>query len=329
VSFFLKSPRGRIFFFLLASAPLYSLEFSILNKGDTIFQEIYIDYGEARNNYYYNFGVLGLEPGARHTINIYSEDEILFCTFYLYGISQESYIIENVAIEQNSIVYILPEHYREFPDEYRDLTDPDAVYGATPIDRSRGFPSMPEVINEDSIESRNIVDLEIFNYTNSPIFRVYLDAGKTKGLENFLNTDVLLPSESITLHIPLDPGNEYSLRLKSSGESSFIKKISLPLESDFLVFYDSDDVNGTAPRTVSLRNNTAEEITEIFLIDQVSSRKEELLKGDILAPDETREVLVLENFGLCDIVARTAGKGKIYIFDKDIKKDSTIPISDD
>jgi len=295
-----------------------------LNKGDTIFQEIFIDYGE-EHNYYYNFGVLGLEPGARHNINIYSEEEILFCTFYFYGISQESYIIENVAIEQNSIVYILPEHYREFPDEYTDLTDPDAVYGAQPIDRSLMFPKM---IDEDSQEARNLVDLEIFNYTNSPVFRVYLDSKDTEGKENLLNTDVLLPSESITLHLPLDTETSYILKLIGPDENIFTKDISLPLDADFLVFYDSDNINGVVPRTISLENMTDEEITEVYLIDQISSKKMELLKGQVLSPDETREVLILENFEICDIVARTAGKSKIYIFDKDIRSASTIPITD-
>jgi len=328
VSYFLKSPISRIFLFLFVSTSLYSIEFSIVNKGDTIFQEIYIDYGQEHNNYYYNFGVQGLEPGARHNINIYSNEEILFCTFYLYGISQESYIIENVAIEQNSVVYILPEHYREFPEEYKDLNDPDAVYGAQPIDRNKRQPDLPDLITEDSLESRNIIDVEIFNYTNSPIFRVYLDKESVKGKENLLQKDVLQPSESITLHLPLDPGTSYDLRLMGSEKEIFSKHISLPMDADFLVFYDSDNINGTIPQKISLHNMTNEEITEVYLIDQVSSKKLELLNGKMLAPDETREILVVENYGVCDIVARTAGKRKIYIFDRNIKSDSKINISD-
>ena len=82
--------RAVLVIMLFISLPLFSLDFSILNKGDIIFQEIFIDSGIEQNNYYHNFGVQGLEPGARHNVNIFSTEEILFCSFYLYGISRKA-----------------------------------------------------------------------------------------------------------------------------------------------------------------------------------------------------------------------------------------------
>ncbi|QEN07478.1 hypothetical protein EXM22_05535 [Oceanispirochaeta crateris] len=313
---------------LVLNLPLFSLDFSILNKGDIIFQEIYIDSGSEQNNYYHNFGVQGLEPGARHNINIYSTEDILFCSFYLYGISQESYIIENVAIEQKSVVYILPEHYREFPDAYPDLTDPDAVYGARPIERDRVFSEPPDLLNEDSLEPKNLVDIEVFNYTNYPVFRIFLDKNDDSGETNLLSREVLKPSESLTLHLPLEEEQEYKLKLKSGDGKTFIKALELPMDADFLVFYDSDSVSQFSSVLIELQNDSAEELIEVFLIDQVNAKKKELLNGIIMAPQETREILIQENYSLCDIMAKTAGMKKIYLLDQNILENKKITITD-
>jgi hypothetical protein len=331
VSYDLNSKLSRtvfIFSLLFLTESLHSLDFSILNKGKIIFQEIYIDSGEEENNYYHNFGVQGLEPGARHNVNIYSPEEILFCSFYLYGISQESYIIENVAIEQNSIVYILPEHYREFPDEYPDLTDPDAVYGAQPIPRDRMFSDPPDLLNEDSLEPQNLVDIEVFNYTNFPVFRIFLDKEKVPGTENLLVGEVLQSSESRTLHLPLEEGKTYTLHLKGADGKTFSKTLKVPMDADFLVYYDNDRIKDFSSVIIYLQNKTDEEIIEVFLIDQIKSRKQELLMGDILDPGENREILIQENFSICDIMAKTAGKRKIYLLDHDIISEGTVTISD-
>ncbi|MDC7232228.1 MAG: hypothetical protein PQJ58_03270, partial [Spirochaetales bacterium] len=267
-----------------------SLDFSILNKGDIIFQEIYIETEDDGNSYYHNFGVLGLEPGARHNIHIYSPDELLFCSFYLYGISNESYIIENVAIEQGSIVYILPEHYIEFPETYTDLNDPDAVYGAKPYDRTRHFADLPELVNEDSFEPRGMVDVEIFNYTNSPVFRVYLEQDGIALEENYLTGGVMLPSESRTLSLPVQEGSTWKIKLAGPEDIVFTKDISSDMEADFLVFYDTDNLSLINNRTVFIQNDTELELTEVYLINQETSTREELLEGEVLRPLESRGV---------------------------------------
>ena len=241
---------------------------------------------------------------------------------------QESYIIENVAIEQNSVVYILPEHYREFPENYSDLTDPDAVYGAQLIARDRVFSDPPDLMNEDSLEQQNLVDIEVFNYTNFPVFRIFLDTEHKTGDVNLLSGEVLLPSDSQTLQLPLEEGQNYTLHLKSGDGNTFSKTMQLPMDADFVVFYDSDSIKKSSSVLIELQNKTAEEIIEVFLIDQFYSKKKELLKGVILKPEETREILVQEDFSLCDIMAKTAGKKKIYIFDHDISEDGKISISD-
>lgn len=313
---------------LLIPMGLSSLDFSILNKGDIIFQEIFIETEDEGNNYYHNFGVLGLEPGARHNIHIYCPEEILFCSFYFYGISQESYIIENVAIEQSSIVYILPEHYIEFPDTYSDLTDPDAVYGAQPFSREDHFSDPPELVNEDSFEPRGLVNMEIFNYTNSPVFRIYLESDGTLLEENYLPEGVLLPSESRTLSLPLEEGKSYKIYLLGPDDKKFTKVLKTPLEADFMVFYDTDHYTVLNSKIIVLQNETDQELTEIYLIDQSSSERQEILEGEVLMPLESREVMIQGVFEICDMVAFTKERRKIYLFDLDIKKEEDLLIEE-
>lgn len=307
---------------------LSSLDFSILNEGDIIFQEIFIETGNEGNSYYHNFGVLGLEPGARHNIHIYSPDDILFCSFYLYGISQESYIIENVAIEQSSIVYILPEHYIEYPEDYSDLTDPDAVYGAQPFTRKEHFSDPPELVNEDSFEPRGLVNMEIFNYTNSPVFRVYLECDGTLLEDNFLSDGVLLPSESRTLPLPLEENKSYKIYLLGPDDMKFTKELNTPLEADFMVFYDTDHYSVLNSQIVNLKNNTNMELMEIYLIDQKTSVRYEMLEGEFLMPLESREIMIQGIFEICDIVAFTKERRKIYLFDLDLSQETDLIIDE-
>lgn len=313
---------------LLIPMGLSSLDFSILNEGDIIFQEIFIETGDEGNSYYHNFGVLGLEPGARHNIHIYNPDEILFCSFYFYGISQESYIIENVAIEQNSIVYILPEHYIEFPDDYSDLTDPDAVYGAQPFERKEHFTDPPELVNEDSFEPRGLVNMEIFNYTNSPIFRVYLECDGIVLENNYLLEGVLLPSESRTLPLPLEENKSYKIKLIGPDDMKFIKVLDTAADADFMVFYDTDHYSVLNSKIIILHNNTDQELAEIYLINQSSSVRFEMLEGNVLMPLENREVMVQGVFEICDLVAFTKERRKIYLFDLDLSLDENLIITD-
>ena len=303
-----------------------SLDFAILNKGDIIFQEIFIDNPKEGNNYYHNFGIDGLEPGARHNIHLYNTEDILICSFYLYGISQESYIIEDVAIEENSIVYILPEHYRENPDNYSDLDDPDAVYGAKPFDRESLVPQSPDSLNSD--ESLIASSIEVFNYTNSPVFRAYLDIEEEKGETDYLEGQVLTPSESLTMELPLEEGIPYTLRLLGADGESFIKRIKLPLETDFLVFDDSDGLLDYEPVVIEVENGSNEQIVQLYIVDQESALRLELLKEEILEPLEKREILLEGEFKLCDIIARTAGMKNIYILDHNMDESRSVIITD-
>ncbi len=311
---------------LLFLKGISALDFAILNKGDIIFQEIFIENPEEGNNYYHNFGIDGLEPGARHNIHLYNSEDILICSFYLYGISQESYIIENVAIEENSIVYILPEHYREDIDSYSDLSDPDAVYGARPFDRESLIPQSPDSLNND--ESAVPSSIEIFNYTNSPVFRAYLDRGETSGETDYLEGRVLLPSESVTLELPLEDETSYTLRLLGADGESFIKPINYPMDADFLVFDDSDGLLDYEPVVIEVENGSSEQIVQLYMVDQESALRIEVLKEEILNPLEKREILLEGEFTVCDIIARTAGKKNIYILDFDLEENKTIIITD-
>ncbi len=315
-------------FLLLISANLFSLEFSILNKGDIIFQEIFIETDDVNNSYYHNFGVQGLEPGARHNIHIYSSEDFLICSFYLYGISHESYAIEDVVIEQNSIVYILPEHYIEYPDDYSDLTVPNAVYGAQPFSRNEHPFDAPEVLTEDSFIPRNNIDVEIFNYTNSPVFRVYLESGDDLSDENYLTGGVLLPSESRTLSLPLESGDLYRIHLLGPDDVKFTKEVTVPLKADFLVFYDTDNLKALETRIVSVENAGEVELVELYLIDQESGNRQELLEDEPLLPGESREVMIQGDFSVCDLVGMTKTLRKIYLFDQDIPKGAPLVISD-
>ena len=318
-----------ILILLLCIPCIHALDFAILNKGDIIFQEIFIENPEEGNNYYHNFGIDGLEPGARHNIHLYSTKDILICSFYLYGISQESYVIEDVAIEENSIVYILPEHYRENPDSYADIDNPDAVYGARPIDRDSLHPlseALPPVVIEPV--ALPLKSIEVFNYTNSPVFRAYLDTPDAPGEEDYLKGEVLKPSESLTLELPLEESGSYQLRLVGADSLVFTKGLQLPLEADFVVFDDSDSLKDYDPILIEIENGSHEEIVQLFIVDQETSYRKEILKEKILKPLEKREILLDEDFGICDIIARTAGKKNIYILDHDLNEDSQIIITD-
>lgn len=315
-----------ILFLLLTAVNLYSLEFAILNKGEIIFQEIFIETDDERNSYYHNFGVQGLEPGARHNIHIYSTEDFLICSFYLYGISHESYIIEDVAIEQNSIVYILPEHYIEYPDNYSDLTVPDAVYGAQPFSRSDYPIDQSEVVTEDSFIPRNQVDIEVFNYTNSPVFRVYLEKDGEQQEDNYLTGSVLLPSESRTLPLPLDEGGKYRIHLLGPDDIRFTKEISVPLKADFLVFYDTDNLRALESRIITLENGGETGLVELYLIDQESANRQELLEEVPLEPGESREIMIQGEFSFCDIVGMTEDLKRVYLFDLDVTGDGTLLI---
>ena len=329
--------------FLIFLHGICALDFAILNKGDIIFQEIFIDNPEKGNNYYHNFGVDGLEPGARHNIHLYSAEDILICSFYLYGISQESYIIENVAIEENSIVYILPEHYREDIDNYSDLSDPDAVYGARPFDRDSMLPQSPDSLGDD--DSVVLSTIEVFNYTNSPVFRAYIDRGSEKEdlssdsgeegdstgsreRQDYLDGQVLEPSESRTLELPLEENIRYSLQLLGADGESFVKEFTLPMEADFLVFDDSDGLLDYEPVVIEVENGSHEQIVQLLIIDQESALRQELLKENILDPLEKREILLEGEFSICDIIARTAGKKNIYLLDQNLDENRSIVITE-
>lgn len=312
-----------------------SLDFAILNRDEIIFQEILIETNDSENNYYFNFGITGLEPGARHNIHISSTEDILFCSFYLFGISNENYAIENVAIEQNSIVYILPEHYQEEMDVYHDVDNPDAVYGASHFDRSDYF-----LVDEETPENQYKTELELFNYTNSPIFRIYClkkdpleefpeKDKENKNTKNLLNGKVLSPQNSITLELILIPEENYSLQLRGADGVQFEKTISASSGNDFLVFYDSDKSTVWENRHLQIINNTLEELKEVFLIDQESGKRVELLEGKILEPESGLEYLLEDQMAICDIVIKTASNRKSYIFDWNILEDQVILISDE
>ncbi|OQY33860.1 MAG: hypothetical protein B6241_06500 [Spirochaetaceae bacterium 4572_59] len=317
--------------FFLCPFSAFSLDFAILNRDEIIFQEILIETNDSENNYYFNFGITGLEPGARHNIHISSTEDILFCSFYLFGISNENYAIENVAIEQNSIVYILPEHYQEEMDVYHDVDNPDAVYGASHFDRSDYF-----LVDEETPENQYRTELELFNYTNSSIFRIYcmnedvLEAGSyEKDIENLLDGRVLSPQDSITLELILIPEESYSLQLRGADGVQFEKKISTSSGNDFLVFYDSDRVTAWENRHLQIINNTLEELKEVFLIDRKSGKRVELLEGKILKPESGFEYLLEDQMAICDIVIKTASNRKSYIFDWNILENQVILISDE
>jgi len=308
---------------LLQAGPLPALDFSILNKGEIIFQEILIQTDLNVNSYYYNFGMQGLEPGARHNIHLNTTEDLVFCSFYLFGISNESYEIENVAIEQNSIVYILPEHYQDQPENYEGLNVPSAVYGAE-------FLEKPEIffLDEESPETQFLRDIEVFNYTNSPIFRIYLIRDAGEEIENMLTGDVLLPHDSITLSLPLPPGEEYILRLLSSDDYRFEKRIGSFIENDFLVYYDSDRLREWENIHLLFRNETTEPLSEIFLIDQDTSLRIEVLKSAELQPGEQLDFLLTEDIRLCDIIIRTGSNRKFYILDEDLEATREITIKE-
>ncbi len=331
-------------FLVLGSVSLSALDFAILNKGDIIFQEIFIEIGgvdndggpedEAApvdtgidNNYYHNFGLLGLEPGARHNIHIYAPGDFLICSFYLYGIARESYVIENVAIEENSVVYILPEHYRESPESYSGITDPDAVYGAKSFNREDGPSSRRSYWGEDVSSLENQQKLELFNYTSSPIFRVYMEA---EGGADFRNTGdllkgrVLQAQESRTLAFSVRAGDGSRLRLLGADDAVFIKVIEMPLKADFLVIYDTDRLYSLPERILSFKNSTARDFVEIIVVDQESSKRMELLKGQSLLAGEERKILFKGDFRICDIIARDPEMKKLYLFDRDLSTDCTV-----
>ena len=318
-------------FLLLIVYRVSALDFSILNRGEIIFQEILIETDQEDSNYYFNFGITGLEPGARHNIHISSTEDLIFCSFYLFGISNENYIIENVAIEQNSIVYILPEHYHEAAGIYDDVDNPDAVYGAHLFDRSDYA-----MLDEESPENQYKTELELFNYTNSTIFRVYctpLDNAAPEGEdvellppENLLGGKVLNPQESISLELVLVPEIRYKLQLKGPENRLFEKELDGSSENDFLVFYDSDIHRDWENIPLSIINNTEEELKEIFLIDQESGKRLEILDGDVLSPESDMEFLLTDRINLCDIIVITASDKKSYIFDWNLKENRTIEI---
>lgn len=326
--------------FFLCPFSAASLDFAILNRDEIIFQEILIETNDSENNYYFNFGITGLEPGARHNIHISSTEDMIFCSFYLFGISNENYAIENVAIEQNSIVYILPEHYREEMDVYHDVDNPDVVYGASHFDRSEYF-----LVDEETPENQYKTELELFNYTNSPIFRIYClkkdisdsenpenedeKESLEKDLENLLTTRVLNPQDSVTLELVLIPEESYCLQLRGGDGTQFEKSISASSGNDFLVFYDSDRATAWENRHLQIINNTPEELKEVFLIDQESGRRVELLEGKILEPESGFEYLLEDEMVVCDIVIKTASNRKSYIFDWNILEDQVILISDE
>ncbi len=322
-----------LLFLVLIGIRVSALDFAILNRGEIIFQEILIETDQEDSNYYFNFGITGLEPGARHNIHISSAEDLIFCSFYLFGISNENYIIEDVAIEQNSIVYILPEHYHEASGIYDDVDNPDAVYGAHFFDRS-DYAKM----DEESPENQYKTELELFNYTNSTIFRVYcipIDnavAGyrDTDVIppENLLGGKVLNPQESISLELVLVPDISYKLQLKGPENRLYEKELDGSSENDFLVFYDSDMYRDWENIPLNFINTTEEELKEIFLIDQATGKRLKVLDGKVLSPKSELEFLLTDQINLCDIIVITASDRKNYIFDWNLDENRMIEIKD-
>ncbi len=311
---------------------IWALDFSILNRGNIIFQEILIETDQADTDYYYNFGITGLEPGARHNIHISTTEELIFCSFYLFGISNENYVIENVAIEEHSIVYILPEHYKEDMDNYHDVDNPDAVYGADFFERTEFA-----FVDEESPENQFKTELELFNYTNFPIFRIFCrdihsdnsDIKEGRDLNLLPEGKVLSPQESLTLELVLEPDITYEMILKSSEDLEFVKQLDSGLDNDFLVFYDSDRVKEWENRPLMFKNSTLEELKEIYLMDQESGNRVEVLNGSILGSGGEKEYLLTENITRADIIIKTASNSKIYIFDWDFSQNSYVEIQGD
>ena len=323
---------------------LKALDFSILNRGKTIFQEILIETDQADTNYYFNFGLTGLEPGARHNIHISTTEDLIFCSFYLFGIANENYVIENVAIEEHSVVYILPEHYKEEMDIYNDMDNPDAVYGADFFERTEYA-----FVDEESPENQFKTEVELFNYTNHRIFRIYYhpvtvtdtadtgqefisdsgEEGYPSAEVNLLEGAVLGPQESLTLELIMDPDIEYEVVLKSADNLEFKKVLNGSSSSDFLVFYDSDRVKEWENKALVFKNSTAEELKEIYIMDQDSGNRVEVLDGEILRAQEETQYLLTENITKADLIIRTASNSKIYIFDWDFSQNSRVEIQDE
>ena len=311
---------------------LSALDFAILNRGNIIFQEILIKTDQAESDYYFNFGITGLEPGARHNIHISSNDDLLFCSFYLFGISNENYVIENVAIEESSIVYILPEHYQEEIESYYDMDNPDAVYGADLFDRLEYT-----FVDEENPENQYRTEVEIFNYTNSPIFRVYCEEtikpeekspveNGEDGKDNLLHGRVLEPQGSLTVELVLIPDSEYILEIKSSDNKIFQKVLDSSGDNDFLVFYDSDRLKDWDNLSLTFINETTEELKEINLIDPVSGKRVEILNGQVLEADNKLEYLLTENILVSDIIIKTTSNNKIYLLEWDLSKNQDVQI---
>ncbi len=323
---------------------LTALDFSILNRGKTIFQEILIETDQEETNYYYNFGLTGLEPGARHNIHISTTEDLIFCSFYLFGIANENYVIENVAIEEHSVVYILPEHYQEEMDIYNDMDNPDAVYGADFFERTEYA-----FVDEESPENQFKTEVELFNYTNYRIFRIYCHPvsdftetgmdppGDSPGETpfspeeeiNLLEGRVLGPQESLTLELVMDPDVEYEVVLKSADNLEFKKALDGSSDSDFLVFYDSDRVKDWENKSLVFKNSTTEELKEIYIMDQESGNRVEVLDGKILRSQEEIQYLLTADITKADLIIKTASNSKIYIFDWDFSHNPRVEIQDE
>jgi hypothetical protein len=224
-------------------------------------------------------------------------------------------------------------------DIYKDMDNPDAVYGALLFDRSQHIP-----VDEVSPDNQYRMELELFNYTNSPVFRIYcveISGGseaiapeevindqieEQHGQENLLKGRVLQPQESITLELTLLPEKEYSLQLKGPENILFEKKLNYSSSSDFLVFYDSDILSDWENLPLEIHNETVDELKEIYLIDQESGKRVEVLQGIIMAPESVHNYLLTEELKICDIIIRTASNQKLYIFDWNLLKNPLIKI---